>query len=234
MLVLRPKLHALIDAEEDRNLRQLEAFGVDTTDPPNGTTIGIRVTPGATAEQQLLAEALADLTLRLDPLVDEVRLEGFTEAWLGSVRERVPVELADTARGADLTVSIGPGFGAPDLMVDAAGWVAAVNAEAHAPAGGIVNPIGALAAAALGTGEIFKIAFARAFADAPYARRFEPAEGAFSFFDYRYEGANPPLEPVAIDATLVGAGVSAPARPRRSRRYATTSAASCVSSTTTV
>ena len=116
------------------------------------------------------------------------------------------MELADTARGADLTLSIGPGFGAPDLMVDAAGWVAAVNAEAHAPAGGIVNPIGALAAAALGTGEIFKIAFARAFADAPYARRFEPAEGAFSFFDYRYEGANPPLEPVAIDATLVGAG----------------------------
>ena len=48
--------------------------------------------------------------------------------------------------------------------------------------------------------------FARAFADAPYARRFEPAEGAFSFFDYRYEGADPPLEPVAIDATLVGAG----------------------------
>lgn len=206
MLVLRPKLHALIEPEEDRNLKQLESFGIDPGERPTGTTVGIRVTPGATAEQQLLAEALADLTLRLDPLVYEVRLEGFTEAWLGSVRGRVPVELADTARSVDLIVSIGPVPGTPDLTVDAAGWVAAVNAEAHAPHGEILNPIGALAAAALATGEIFKIAFARAFPDAPYARRFEPAEGAFSFFDYRYRGANPLLQPMAIDATLVGAG----------------------------
>ena len=116
------------------------------------------------------------------------------------------MELADTARGADLTVSIGPGFGAPDLMVDAAGWVAAVNAEAHAPAGGIVNPIGALAAAALGTGEDLQDRVRASVRRRSLRTPFEPAEGAFSFFDYRYEGANPPLEPVAIDATLVGAG----------------------------
>jgi hypothetical protein len=34
-------------------------------------------------------------------------------------------------------------------------------------------------------------------------------EGVFSFFDYRYNGANPPLEPFTVDATLVGAGGSA-------------------------
>jgi len=206
MLVLRPKLHALIEAEEDRTLRQLQAFGIETGERPSGTTVGIRVSPNATAEQQLLATALVDLTLRLDPLVEEVRLEGFNEAWLGIIRERVPLELGDTARSVDLTVSLGAAPRTADLIVDAAGWVAAVNTEANASPGGIVNPIGALAGATLGTGEIFKIAFARAFPDARYTRRFEPAEGTFSFFDYRYRGANPPLQPVAIDATLVGAG----------------------------
>jgi hypothetical protein len=31
-------------------------------------------------------------------------------------------------------------------------------------------------------------------------------DGAFSFFDYRYDGSNPALEPFAIDTTLVGVG----------------------------
>jgi ThiF family len=31
-------------------------------------------------------------------------------------------------------------------------------------------------------------------------------DGAFSFFDYRYDGSNPALEPFTIDTTLVGVG----------------------------
>jgi molybdopterin/thiamine biosynthesis adenylyltransferase len=42
--------------------------------------------------------------------------------------------------------------------------------------------------------------------DASYSRRFVPACGSFSFFDYRVDGANPELQPIGIDAVLVGLG----------------------------
>jgi hypothetical protein len=206
MLVLRPTLHAFVETDESRTLKQLEALGVTDAKPASRTTIGIAIAPDATAEQRLLARALVDLALRLDPLVQEVQLEGIEEAELGMLRERVPIEVVPDRRALDLVVAVGSVGGANDLVVDAAGWTAAIGTQLSPVPGGILNPIGPLGGAALGAGEIFKTLFKLNFPDAPYARRFVPMDGAFSFFDYRYRGANPPLEPFDIDATLVGAG----------------------------
>src|ERR671936_537097 len=38
------------------------------------------------------------------------------------------------------------------------------------------------------------------------ARRFTEARDVFSFFDSRYDAGNPPLDPVELDAYLVGLG----------------------------
>jgi hypothetical protein len=206
MVILRPTLHAFVEADESRTLKQLEALGVADTGLATRTTIGIRIAPAATAEQRLLAHALVDLALRLDPLVQEVQLEGIEEAELGTLRERVPLELVTERRALDLIAAVGSLDGTSDLVVDAAGWTAAIGTHIAPVGEGILNPIGPLGGAALGAGEIFKTLFQLNFPDAPYARRFVPMEGVFSFFDYRYNGANPPLEPFAIDATLVGAG----------------------------
>jgi hypothetical protein len=206
MLVLRPTLHAFVEADESRTLKQLEALGVADPKPASRTTIGIAIAPDATAEQRLLAHALVDLALRLDPLVQEVQLEGIEEAELGALRERVPLELVTERRALDLVVAVGSVVGASDLVVDAAGWTAAIGTHVSPVGEGILNPIGPLSGASLGAGEIFKTLFKLNFPDAPYARRFVTMEGVFSFFDYRYDGANPPLEPFTVDATLVGAG----------------------------
>jgi hypothetical protein len=206
MLVLRPTLHTFVEADESRTLRQLEALGVADAKPASRTTIGIRIAPAATAEQRLLAHALVDLALRLDPLVQEVQLEGIEEAELGTLLGRVPLELVTERRTLDFVVAVGSVEGASDLVVDAAGWTAAIGTEVSPVGEGILNPIGPLGGAALGAGEIFKTLFKLNFPDAPYSRRFVPMEGVFSFFDYRYNGANPPLEAFTVDATLVGVG----------------------------
>jgi hypothetical protein len=206
MLVLRPTLHAFVEAGESRTLKQLEALGVADAKPASRTTIGIVIAPDATAEQRLLAHALVDLALRLDPLVQEVQLQGIEEAELAALRERVPLEVVEDRRALELVVAVGSVDDASDLVVDAAGWSAASGTYVSPVGEGILNPIGPLGGAALAAGEIFKTLFKLNFPDAPYARRFVPMEGVFSFFDYRYDGANPPLEPFAVDATLVGAG----------------------------
>jgi hypothetical protein len=61
-------------------------------------------------------------------------------------------------------------------------------------------------AAALAAGEVFKALFALNYPDAPLTHRFVGAAGTFSCFDYSFDGANPPLEPFALDAFLVGLG----------------------------
>jgi ThiF family len=206
MLIFRPTLHAFVEADESRTLRQLEALGATDAKAASHTTIGITIAPNATAEQRLLARALVDLALRLDPLVREIQLDGIDEAELASLSERVPLEIVTKRQAVDLTVAVGTVGAASDLVVDAAGWTAAVGTQVAPVGNGIVNPVGPLAGAALGTGEIFKTLFKLNFPDAPHARRFVPMDGAFSFFDYRYDGVNPALEPFAIDATLVGVG----------------------------
>lgn len=209
MLIVRPKLHQLIAAGESRTLKQLEALGVplDDAETARQTSVALFVPPSPSPSRLLLARACLDYLLRLDPLVSEVHLTGLTEADAFEVSERLPVDIepGPPGRPADFSVSIGAGGGA-DLVIDAAAWLACLGDILDADIGGILNPVGPLATAALAAGEVFKALFRLNYPDALYARRFTEARGVFSFFDYQYDGTNPPLHPVEIDAYLVGLG----------------------------
>ena len=202
---LRPLLHELVSDEESRTLRQLEVLGVDVTVEPNGSVVSIEVSPDASPARRLLANATLDYVLRLDPLVSNVRAVGFEDAELAEIAERVPFET--TAEEPPVyTVAIGGSSSGADLVVDAHGWLASLGHVLDQPGEAIVNPVGPLAAAALAAGEIFKALFALNYPDAPLTRRVVGADGTFSCFDYLFDGANPPLELVTLDAFLVGLG----------------------------
>jgi molybdopterin/thiamine biosynthesis adenylyltransferase len=207
VLTLRPGLHELVSPEESRTLRQLEVLGVDTADEPKGSVVSIEVSPEASPARRLLARATLDYVLRLDPLVTEVRVDGFEETELAELAERVPYEHVTAGdEAASYTVSIGAPVGGADLVADGHGWLAAIGNVLEQPAEEMLNPVGPLAAAALAAGEVFKAVFALSYPDAPLTRRFVGATGTFSCFDYSFDGANPPIELFTIDAFLVGLG----------------------------
>lgn len=209
MLVVRPYLHRLITAGENRTLRQLEALGVPLDDAQTArhTTAAVHVAPAPAPARLPLARACLDYVLRLDPLVSELHVTGLPEADLLRLGERLPVEIetGPSNRRADFSVSVGAA-GTADLVIDAAGWLSCLGCVLDADAGGILNPVGPLTTAALAAGEVFKALFRVNYPDAVYARRFTEGRGVFSFFDYRYDGCNPPLDPIEIDAYLVGLG----------------------------
>lgn len=209
MLVVRPQLHQLVAADESRTLKQLEALGIplDDAQASTRTTIALHVPPAPTPGRLLLARVCLDYVLRLDPLVGEVHLTGLSESDILVLGERLPlvIEPGSPGRHADFSVSVGAA-GAADLVIDAAGWLTGLGDVLDADAGTILNPVGPFATAALAAGEVFKTLFRLNYPDALYARRFTEARGVFSLFDYRYDGYNPPLDPVEIDAYLVGLG----------------------------
>ena len=203
---LRPRLHELVSDDESRTLRQLEALGVDVAVSPKGSVVSIELAPDASARRRLLANATLDYLLRLDPLVSNVRAVGFEDAELADLAERVPLEITVGDDTPVYTVAIGDPSAGADLVVDAHGWLAAIGVVLDQPEEAIVNPVGPLVAAALAAGEVFKALFALSYPDARLTGRFVGAAGAFSCFDYSFEGANPPLEPFVLDAFLVGLG----------------------------
>jgi hypothetical protein len=208
MLVVQPRLHALINPADSRTLAQLQALDVDPerAAATAGRTVAITLGAAATPSQQLLARALLDSVLRLDPLVADVRLEGFDAEVLGELEQRLPLDTGGSLAGnVDYTIAVGvPGIEA-DLVLDGAGWLVDLGGSIGDQLG-LLNPIGPLAAAALGAGETFKALFGISYPDAAATRRFEAAGGRFSFFDYAHDGQSPALTPVEIDAFLAGAG----------------------------
>lgn len=202
---LRPLLHELVSEDQSRTLRQLEALGVDLAVGPTGSAVSIVVPPDASPARRLLANATLDYTLRLDPLVSNVRAIGFEDGELADIAERVPFEIS-VEQPPSYAVAVGGASPGTDLIVDAHGWLASLGNVLDQPEEPIVNPVGPLAAAAMAAGEVFKALFALNYPDAPLTRRFVAGSGAFSCFDYSFEGANPPIEPFALDAFLIGLG----------------------------
>jgi hypothetical protein len=208
MLVVRPRLHELIEPADSRTFAQLQALNVDSAEAAatRGRNVAITLEAAATPSQQLLARALLDSVLRLDPLVAEVRLHGLDERVLAELEQRLPLEIGGSRSGnVDYTIAVGTPATEADLVLDAAGWLADLGGSIDDQQGPL-NPIGPLAAAALGAGETFKALFGLSYPDAVPSRRFEVASGRFSFFDYAHDGQSPALTPAEIDAFLVGAG----------------------------
>jgi hypothetical protein len=208
MLVARPRLHELVDPANSRTLAQLRTLDVDVerARTTSGRSVAIVLGVDATPSQRLLARALLDSVLRLDPLVTEVQLEGFEERVLIELEQRLPLELHSLpSHSVDYTIAIGAEITQADLMVDGTGWIIDLGGRIEDQLG-LMNPVGPLAAAALGAGEVFKALFALSYPDAAASRCFEAASGRFSFFDYMPDGQSPALTPVEIDAFLVGAG----------------------------
>jgi hypothetical protein len=203
---IRPRLHELIAAEENRTLKQVEAFGIDDA-PQLATTVGINLPAEANASQRLLAVATLDYVLRLDPLVSEVHARGFSDEELADLATRVPFEVTDGGSAApDYLLFVGSWSSEANLVVDGSGWLVSVGSPIEEQPSGVLNPVGPLAAAAIAAGEVFKSTFARNYPTARQSRRFVPASGTFSFYDYRYNGANPKLARFSLDAFLVGLG----------------------------
>jgi hypothetical protein len=207
VISLRPRLHELVSDEESRTLRQLEVLGVDTAVDQEGSVVSIEVSPDASPARRLLANATLDYVLRLDPLVSEVHVTGFEDDVLADLAERVPYERSEAVTGAAAySVAIGAPSASADLVVDGQGWLASIGHVLDQHEETIVNPFGPLVAAALAAGEVFKTLFALNYPDASLTRRFVSAAGTFSCFDYSFDGANPSIEPFALDAFLIGLG----------------------------
>jgi hypothetical protein len=149
---------------------------------------------------------LLDSVLRLDPLVAEVRLNGFDERVVSELERRLPLEIGGSPSGnVDYAIGVSVPAAESELVIDAAGWLVDLGGNIDDQPG-LLNPIGPLAAAALGAGETFKALFGLSYPDAVATRRFEAANGRFSFFDYTHDGGSPAITPVRIDAFLAGAG----------------------------
>jgi hypothetical protein len=152
MLSLVPKLHDLVGTTASRNMAQLRELGVKPTG--RSVTVTVAVAPSPTPGQQLLASTLIDLLLRLDPLVTEVIIDApdMDEGALAAdLAIRLPVNTASVGRRAGYVIGIGP-VTETDLLVNAAGWVAALGEAADTADGD--NPIGPLGV--LAGGELIK------------------------------------------------------------------------------
>jgi molybdopterin/thiamine biosynthesis adenylyltransferase len=199
----------LAEKGESRTLAQMEVMAeLDGDQPLAHSTVELSLVPGAGASRRLLATALLDYLLRLDPLVSEVRVEGFEHVVIEELATRLPLEQRSSPASApaDLAIAIGAGGGDCDLRLDAGGWVASVGASIDFDEERVLNPIGPLAAACLGSAEAFKDLFEMSFPAAPVAARFRPGTGTFCFYDYSADGTGPALDDLEIDASLLGLG----------------------------
>jgi molybdopterin/thiamine biosynthesis adenylyltransferase len=146
------------------------------------------------------------MLLRLDPLVGEVVIDMPGEQdleWAAELARRVPFELVDVNVLPEYCVGVGEVDEAA-LLVDGAGWLAGVRATVEAKDDG--NPVGPLAAAALGAAEVFKLAFSEVHPEPLTAPEFHEWSGVFSLSSYAFDLANPAMGPVNLDTTLVGLG----------------------------
>ena len=204
MLSLRPRLHDLVGSTASRTLAQLRNWGIEPGE--HAVSVGVSVDASASPAKHLLATTLIDMLLRLDPLVERVVVDavGLDETALAAeLAQRVPLNV-ESAGAVDVTVCVGASHGSQDLIVDGAGWVAAIGESIGVRDDG--NPIGPLAAASLATAEVFKIALSRAFPEVAARLDLTPWQGAFSLYSYQSDNASPAVGPMVINTTLVGVG----------------------------
>jgi hypothetical protein len=204
VITVVPKLRAVVSSQESRTGRQIEALGGDGTDM-GGFSVAVEF-PSLAGGRGLLARALVDFLIRLEPLVDRLVVTGSGERELvDEVGKRYPIDVDETVRSSvDLTVTAANFRETADLLTDGAGWVAAMGATTNADDDG--NPVGPLLAADLAAGEVFKMLFAMAVPQSPVVARFSSWTGEFSAYSYRMGSESPPIGPVDLDATLIGIG----------------------------
>lgn len=204
MISLVPKLHDLVGSAASRNVAQLRELGVEPSE--RAARIAVVVEPAPSPSRWLMATALVDMLLRLDPLVGDVIVEapGMDEAGLADdLATRLPVEKRAVDGAAHFSIGVGGGADNVDLLVDAAGWVAAIGDTAGTMDDG--NPVGPLAGAALAAAEAFKWAFRTIYPERT-TLEMEPWNGAFSFFSYDLDRSSPPMPDPHIATTLIGVG----------------------------
>src|SRR5262249_50288109 len=144
-----------------------------------------------------------------DPLVSAVLVNTSDmdeEVLAGDLSRRLPLSIdRHITAPVDYIIGIGSGVQGADLMIDAAGWVAAIGEPVYADDDG--NPVGPLAGAALGCAEVFKWAFTTTYRERAAQLEMRPWRGHFSCFSYELGEASPLLpEVVRIATTLVGLG----------------------------
>jgi hypothetical protein len=149
------------------------------------------------------------MLLRLDPLVSEVVVDMSAtgaDMLTDELGTRLPLRIdRDVRASVDYTVGVGAFAERSDLIVDAAGWVAAIGQPVHAVDDG--NPIGPLAGAALACADVFKRAFTTTYPERAALVEMIPWRGQFSLFSYELDDVSPLLpEVISIAATLVGLG----------------------------
>ena len=191
--------------ERNRNREQFRRFiGTDAFSVQHSSVL-IRGRLDSYA-RSICARTLLDLVARLDPLVQEIGLETSDNASvIGDLPERFQVEIDQTDRRKwDCTIAVGESAG-EDVLVDANGWNAYLGKVGPQP--DQQNPIGPLAAACLGAGEIFKQLLRANFPDHPISQRLVLAGPlVFSTLTYRAQEEDCPIDVFGVDATLVGAG----------------------------
>ena len=200
-----PLLHDLVGSSADRNLVQLREWGVDeSTD--RSVRLGVRLGPRPTPGRVLLCQALVDFLLRLDPLVSAVVLDApdLDDFVQGELVRRLPLQVGARDFDTDFTVGVGPQSPASDLLVDAAGWTAAIGQLANGTDD--ANPVGPFSAAAMCAAEVFKWAFDKLFPVRAHQCEMESWTGQFSLFSYEFGSTSPLLGGTEISTTLIGAG----------------------------
>jgi len=205
LLRITPRYLEMLDPTKDRTRRLFERLGISSKDldSVDGISLGIDVKTN-TYSRLLTAYHLLDLTLRLQPLVSDVFVEGLDEATIRDLGQRFPCEVSAGPPVTDVVIAVGNPSANADASVDAAGWTGAFGSNAGADDDH--NPFGALAFAGLAAGEVFKLAFLAQYPTRNLAKRFVLAAGPFSFWDYSRTSLSPTLEDVELAAVLVGVG----------------------------
>lgn len=205
MKVIKPKLHDLVESGASRTVAVLRTMGVEPEE--RQVSIGVTLPTVDDSPRRLVAEALIDMLLRLDPLVGAVVIDepGFDSGpFLDDLAARVPLEHESRRSVPDYWVSIGSMSSSSDLIVDGGGWLAAIGDQIDGRAD--KNPVGPLAAACFAAAEVFKWAFHECWPQSADARQLEPWRGVFSLYSYNLDRLSPAISTVPIDASLVGCG----------------------------
>ena len=201
--MLSLELHDLVGSAASRNVAALRELGVEPSE--RFARIAVVVESSPSPSRWLMATTLIDMLLRLDPLVGEVIIDapGMDEDGLADeLATRLPLEARAVEGSAHFSIGVGAGTDGVDLLVDGAGWVAAIGESAATIDDG--NPIGPLAGAALAAAEAFKRAFGFVYPQRAALLEMTPWRGVFSFFSY--DRISPPIRDMRITTTLVGVG----------------------------
>jgi hypothetical protein len=206
MLTVIPRYFEMLDSPKHRTLIQIETLTREKMMPDAFKFSRVKIKSPLQSPAQLIAtRLLLDLLIRLDPLVRAVTLEippGREPEVLVDLNERFPIEISLSDIRSDFTVGIGV---EADWWSDASGWSVFFRRPAENKTDR--NPIGPQASACFAAGEVFKELLKRNFPNLPLTRQFvQIPSSQYSLFTYKENGPNPPITPLAINATIVGAG----------------------------